>query len=174
MSTMDDMQEVVESLGRTGTRYRVEKLALIGLYLVITATTVAWVFAGGRLLASRYAADFRVNQLDAIGSQTFYLTNVGTAAWEDVRVVLDDTYLKRIDHVKQGERIELKPRHFHNFYRVPRHWGAAEWEQLTSADPQRPTAPGTVEVSDSTLRIGSKRGAIDINILRGSDDSSDS
>lgn len=172
MAVMEEIQRVLESLPNQGTRYHVEKLALIGLYVVLVGTTAAWVFAGGRLLASRYAADFRVSQLEAIGSQRFYLTNTGTAKWRDVRIELSDRYLARLEQVNQGERKELKPEDFRYFYRVPRHWGAADWESLTSAAAQPMHAPGTVEVSEKTIEIGSRHGAIDVRVIGTDSDTS--
>lgn len=165
MSAMEDFQQIAQSLSRSGTRYRIEKLSLIGLYVVLVATTVAWVFAGGRLLASRYAAEFRVQPLEAIESQTFYLNNVGTAPWSDVRIVLKDRYLKRLDRVEQGERVELEPVQFHDFYRVPRHWGASEWERLTTAQRAADRAPGSINLGTDDVRIGTSGGDVDVQVI---------
>lgn len=166
MSAMEDFQQIAQSLSRSGTRYRIEKLSLIALYVVLVATTAAWVFAGGRLLASRYAAEFRVQPLEAIESQTFHLNNVGTDPWSDVRVVLKDRYLVQLDSVEQGERVELEPIQFHDFYRVPRHWGAAEWERLTTTDRAPARAPGTISLGTDDVRIGTRGGDVDVQVIK--------
>lgn len=160
MSTLDELNEVVESLFKSGTRYRSEKIIIVGLYLVVTGVSAAWVFAGMEKLRG-LDGEFESHKLmENIDDQNFTLANVGGADWHEVRVAVNDRFLVNFEKIKAESTERLNPEDFKYFYHIPRPWGHAKWERLEAAEKPGQAAPGDLKVKD--IKVRAREGKVDV------------
>ncbi len=165
MSKLDEINEVVESLFRSGTRYRSQKMFVVSMYLAIVGLSIAWA-AIGIWQARGLEAVFESKEIQNLDEKTFALDNVGTLDWHDVRIALDHRYLARVDVLESGSEKALDPSDFKYYYHVPRPWGTADWERLADTSKPSSHAPSDIQLDGQNVEIYSREGAIDVTVRR--------
>ena len=152
MPTIDEINEVAESLLKGGTRYRSEKIAVISVYLFLVGTSFVWAFSSFEIGGS-LDGKFEAQKIQNIDDQNFVLTNQSASVWHDVRIVLNDRYLAKIEKLKADERHPLRPEDFRYYFNVPRPWGAEEWERIPKGEKPQAAAPGNLSVEKVRVRV---------------------
>lgn len=161
--TLEEVNEVAESLLKGGTRYHTEKLAVVVGYVVIVLASFGWAFSGVEI-GSGMQGVFETQSIQNIDDQNFVLKNPGSTTWHDVRVVLNERYLAKIDEIEGDERYGMQPADFQYYFQIPRPWGQKEWEKAATRSKPRGTAPGDVEVE--SLSIHTREGEVDVTVRR--------
>lgn len=159
MPTLDEFNEVGESLFKSGTRYQAEKWIVVGLYAVVVVSSALWAIIGTDL-RGELVGEFESRQFADIQHRTFELSNTGRDEWRDVRVAVNGRYLVHFESIAPESSVRLKPEDFTYFYHVPRPWGHARWETVNAEPKPGPAAPSTLAVDD--LKVRAERGPIDI------------
>jgi hypothetical protein len=151
MSMLDEINGVVESLFKAGTRYRTEKFILIGVYMVVVGVSVAWGISG---IGARggLVGEFETYSIAEIDEQKFVLKNVGEMDWKNVTVGINGRYLHHFEALNSAKSTELNPEQFKYYFYVPRPLGYTGWERLASTDRPDSTAPSGVEIDDIAVR----------------------
>ena len=163
LPSQDEINEVVNSILKGGTRYHSEKIAVVSVYVVVVLLSFVWAFSGFEI-GSRIQGEFETQKLQNIDDQNFVLKNPSSTTWHDVRVVLNDRYLAKIDELKAGKRLRLKPTDFQYYFYVPRPWGQRDWERMATQAKPGASAPGDVAIE--TLSIHTREGEIDVAVKR--------
>ena len=165
MPTLEDFNEVAESLFKGGTRYRSEKIAVISVYLFIVTASFVWAFSGIEL-GSTLKGEFEAQNIKNIDDQNFVVRNSSSSVWRDVRIVINGRYVAEIAKLKADQTMRLSPEDFRYYYFVPRPWGSREWERVSSQPKPAETAPGDVDVKDLTIQT--RGGRVDVSRKSGS------
>lgn len=160
MPTLEDFNEVAESLFKGGTRYRSEKIAVISVYLFIVAASLVWAFSGIEL-GSELTGEFEAQNIENIDDQNFVVRNSSSSVWRDVRIVINDRYVAQIPELKTDQTLRLSPEDFRYYYFVSRPWGSEEWERISSQSKPAKTAPGSVDVENLTIHTRGGRVNVD-------------
>jgi hypothetical protein len=161
--TLEEVNEVAESLFKGGTRYHTEKLAVVVGYVVIVMASLVWAVSGVEI-GSGMQGVFETQSIQNIDDQNFVLKNPGSTTWHDVRIVLNDRYLAKVDKVEGEKRRGMKPSDFQYYFQIPRPWGQQEWEKAATQSKPKGTAPGDVEVE--SLSIRTREGKVDVTVQR--------
>lgn len=156
---VQQVNQVVESLLSSGSRYRVEKITVIAVFLVISAASLVWAFSGG--VNNALNAYFEAGKLQEIDDQNLHLTNSGST-WTTARVVLNRMYLWTTPEVEADSQVTLQPADFSYYYYIPRAWGRENWERLADEEKPGPEAPSTLDIEQ--VRIWAREGSIDLEL----------
>lgn len=159
--SIDEFNEVFESMVKGGTRYRTEKLAVASLFLFVAVATVVWVVSGieiGRDLEGRLEAEGP----SPVGERGFVVVNSGATGWHDVRIVVNDRYLATLEEVPAESRSRLSATDFEDYYYIPRPWGHAAWERAGSVEKPGRYISDDVEVRNVAAR--SREGRIQMEL----------
>lgn len=166
MSKLDDINEVVESLFRSGTRYRSEKFVVLAAYLAVVGMSIAWA-AVGLWKTQGLEAMFESSTIENIGDTTFALDNVGAFDWHDVRIALEDRYLMRLERLEaDAPEKTLGPSDFKYYFHIPRPWGTARWERLEERPKPPSGAPSDLELESGDIDIHTREGRVDVRFER--------
>lgn len=147
----DQFNEVVDSLISGGSRYQVEKLATVVVYVIVAGASVVWAFSGGGA-GDELGARFEVEELTEIDDQNFHLINDSDEDWSRVRVVINQKYLWTTDTLEAGRQKTLSPKDFEYYFYLPRPWGRQPWEQLSEKAKPGPKAPTELDVEFVQIR----------------------
>lgn len=151
----------VDSIISGGSRYQVEKLVIIVVYLIVSVASLIWAFSSGDA-ENELGAKFQVEALDEIDGLNLHLINDGSSDWTGVRVVLNRKYLWTADEVEAESQVSLRPQDFQYYYYVPRSWGRSEAEMLAEDDKPGSTASSDLEVE--LVQVRARQGASDITL----------
>lgn len=164
LPSLDEFNDVLESLLQSGTRYRTEKIAVVGLYLLVVGVLLVWVLSGVEL-GTDLEGTLETEGSGEFGSKAFIVKNTGSGAWHDVRIVLNGRYLAKVDEVPANKQYRFEPPDFTDYFHVPRPWGHATWERIGASDKPGRYAPNDLEVRDVAVRA--REGDVNIE-LKGS------
>ncbi|TDP63552.1 hypothetical protein [Bradymonas sediminis] len=156
----EQANDVVGSLFSGGSRYQIEKVVTVVVYVVISAASLVWAFSGEGA-ANQLDASFVVGQLSEIDDQNLHLINNGKD-WSTVRVVLNKKYLWTAPAVKANSQVTLNPEDFNYYYHIPRSWGRQGWEKLATTEKLPAGAPGTLKIKE--VGIWAREGRSDMKI----------
>ncbi len=137
-------------------RYRGEKIFVIGVYIVSCLATIWWV-ATTRDLENALGATATFETVGPLESPTFFIKNESGENWSNVRIAVDKQYLYKKDTVAEDETIVLRPDDFRYFYFVPRPWGRTSWELLTTKD--KPGKTGSEKLDPKLIEIRADQGS---------------
>jgi len=165
LPSQDDINEVAESILKGGTRYRTEKITVVAAYVAIVVSSLGWAFSGFEF-GARLEGEFEAQKIENIENQNFVLKNPTSTTWHDVRIVLNDRYLAKIDEVAAGERMRLEPTDFRYYFHVPRPWGQREWERVGARS--KPEAGAPRDVTIESLAVHTRQGEVNVDIQRDS------
>ncbi|QDG54289.1 hypothetical protein FIV42_27150 [Persicimonas caeni] len=156
---LEQVNDVIDSLFSSGSRYQLEKIVTIAVYAIISVASLVWAFSGGSG-DNELGAKFEVEQLTEIDDLNLHLIN-DSDAWTNVRVVLNQKYLWTTDKVEAGRQKTLRPKDFEYYYYIPRPWGRHDWELLAQTPKPGPEAPSTLEVE--FVQIRASQGSSDVS-----------
>lgn len=156
----EQASDVVGALFSGGSRYQIEKLVTVVVYVVISGASLVWALSGDGA-ANELKASFVVGQLSEIDDQNLHLINDGNA-WTSVRVVLNEKYLWTTPEVKAKSQVTLNPEDFKYYYYIPRPWGRQGWEKLARTEKLPAGAPGMLQIH--SVGIGAREGRLDLKI----------
>lgn len=165
LPSQDEINEVVDSILKGGTRYHSEKIAVVAIYAGVVVLSLVWAFSNFEI-GSQLNGVFEAQKIQNIEDQNFILKNPTSTTWHEVRVVLNDRYLAKIDEVKAGKRLRLKPTDFQYYFYVPRPWGQKQWERTASESKPAAGPPGDVAIE--SLAIHTREGKINVSVKRDS------
>lgn len=157
----DSLGGAVESLLSGGARYRLEKLVIIAVYVVVAVASLVWAFSSGDA-DNELDAKFEVEALDEIDDLNLHLINDGGSDWTQVRVVLNRKYLWTADTVEAESQKTLRPGDFDYYYYIPRSWGRSDAEFLAEEDKPGPTAESDLKVE--LVQVRADQGSADISL----------
>ncbi|MFP4597031.1 MAG: hypothetical protein ACLFVJ_02190 [Persicimonas sp.] len=163
-NTVDQINDVIDSVIKGGSRYQVEKVATIAAYAVISVASLIWAFSGGSG-DDELGADFKVEELAEIDDMNLHLINDSDSDWTRVRVVINQKYLWTIDEVAAGSQKTLRPTDFEYYYYIPRPWGRSDWEMLDDTEKPGPKASGKLDVE--LVQINAREGHSDLSFENG-------
>lgn len=158
---LDQIREQVESLIRGGSRYQMEKIAVLVVYAIIIAGTSMW-FVSGDDSDNELGATYGFDTIKPLDRQIFFIENQSKDDWTGVRVVLNKNFLYKVDTVPAGKRMVLQPEDFNYYYWIPRQWGRADWERLEKAP--KPGEKGTESVQPEILEIRAREGRLNLDL----------
>lgn len=158
---VDQLRERVETLVEGGSRYQTEKIAVVGVYLVIVIATLVWVF-GGDDPENPLGAKYGFETIAPLNDRIFFIENGGPRPWNDVRIALNRNYLHKIPRVDVDQRLILRPEDFDYYFYVPRQFGRQPWEGLSKTEKPGPKAPSDVETKIVEVRANEGRVNIDV------------
>lgn len=162
--SFDEINDVFESLWKGGTRYRSEKLAVVGTYGVIAAVTVFWVVTGIEI-AGELEGRMTTEGAGEIGGKTFVVENTGGTAWHDVRIVINDRYLAVQEEIPPRNEARIEASEFRYYYHVPRPWGHRVWER--AADRPKPGQKIPSDADVEKVRAKSREGVVRLELEEG-------
>lgn len=156
---LEQVQGVVASIFRKGSRHQAEKLATVLGFLFLSIGSVIWALSGTNP-NNELGASFGPEKIEEIDRNIFFLENNSGEDWTNVRVVLNRQFLYKTKDHEAGKRSTLGPQNFQYFYFIPRNWGINAWESLeTKPKPDR-LAPSTIDAD--LVQIRADQGRIDI------------
>lgn len=160
-AVLDELKSQAESLFEGGSRYQLEKIATLGVYLLLVTLTLVWVF-GAPSGDNELGASWGFEKIAPLNNSILFLENTGSDDWTQVRVVLNRRYLFKTDRVEAGSRLAVRPEDFEYFFYVPRPWGRAQWEGLSQQP--KPSAKGESDMKATFLEIRARQGRLDIDL----------
>ena len=157
----ESVSEALRSVFRRGSRYQTEKIVVVLVYLVLVAASAVWAFSGEGL-ENELGADFGIKRVEGITQRIYFLENLSSDSWTNVRVIINQRYLMALDKVEARERRTLKPDEFGYFYYIPRAWGREPWETL--AKTPKPEYPAPMELDLKLVQFRASQGKLDLQI----------
>ncbi len=158
---LDQIRGQVESLIKGGTRYQIEKVAVLVVYALISVGTFAWVVSGDDS-DNELGATYGFDTIKPLDRQIFFIENQSKDDWTGVRVVLNKNFLYKVDVVPAGKRMVLQPEDFDYYYWIPRQWGRADWERLEKSP--KPGEKGTETVNPEILEVRAREGRLNLDL----------
>lgn len=165
---MADTQPFGESLGeglrsifRRGSRYQTQKVVVVLVYLILVVASAVWAFSGEGL-ENELGADFGIKNVEGITQRIYFLENLSSDKWTNVRVIINQRYVMELTEMDARERRTLKPDGFGYFYYIPRAWGREPWELLTKKPKPEHAAP--TELKLKLVQLRAQQGKLDLKI----------
>ena len=155
-NALDQLNDVFDSLFSGGTRYQLEKIVTVVVYVIISGASLVWAFSGSSA-DNELGADFQIKELAEIDDQNFYLINDSDEVWTNVRVVINRKFLWTADKVAADGQETLQPADFEYYFYIPRPWGRTDWEQLAAAPKPDRDAPPLIDVKLVEIRANEGR-----------------
>jgi len=115
------------------------RTAAIGLYVILSAASLAWGLTGGES-SNVLGANVVVGTTGESGV-VVSVVNQSRMDWEQVQVRIDDRYVLRADALEAGGRLDIRMRDLENTAQLPRPLGLFDWEASSSVRPPLSTAP---------------------------------
>lgn len=156
---LDQVNDVIDSLFSSGSRYQLEKIVTVAVYAIISVASLIWAFSGGGG-ENELGAKFKIEKLPEIDDLNLHLIN-DSDDWTNVRVVLNRKYLWTTDKVEAGRQKALRPKDFDYYYYLPRPWGRQGWELLAKDPKPGKKAPPTLNVE--FVQIRANQGSTDVS-----------
>lgn len=156
---LEQVNDVIDSLFSSGSRYQLEKIVTIAMYAIISVASLIWAFSGGSG-ENELGAKFQVEKLPEIDDLNLHLIN-DSNEWTNVRVVLNQKYLWTTEKVAAGRQETLRPKDFDYYYYIPRPWGRQDWELLSKEPKPGQKAPSTLDVE--FVQIRASQGSTDVS-----------
>ncbi len=160
-AALEELKGQVEALLAGGSRYQMEKIATIGVYLIVVIVTVVWVFMGNDP-ENELGASWGFETIAPLNDQILFLENTSDDDWTGVRIVLNRQYLYKSDEVEAGSRLSVRPEEFSYFFYIPRPWGRSGWETLS--DEKKPAETGDPQMEARLLEVRADQGRLDIDL----------
>jgi len=160
---VEQLRDRVLEMFESGSRYKAEKIVTVAVYLVLVVGTVFWAFSGEDR-TNELGASYGYETVGPLDAKIFFLENESGDDWTNVRVVLNQAYLYKIDEIEAGDRAALRPADFDYYYYVPRPWGRNDWETLARKKKPGPKAPANIE--PKKLEIRADQGRLDIDLTK--------
>lgn len=160
-AVLEQVRGQIEGLLRGGTRYQVEKIATLAVYIVVSFVTLVWVVSGNDA-DNELGASYGLETIKPLDRQIFFIENRSHDDWTDVRIVLNRNFLYKTDRVRAGQRLALQPEDFVYYYWIPRQWGRSDWEKLDKTP--RHGEKGTEDVKPVDLVVRAREGRLDIDL----------
>lgn len=155
------IKETLSSVFRRGSRYQTEKLGVVFIYVAVVIGSLIWGFSGTKF-ENELGADFGAENIEGIDKQVFFLENQSSDEWTNVRVIINQRFLKRLPKVEGNKRVTLGPSNFDYFYYIPRAWGRRSWETLAKETKRPMKAPSGLKLKRVQLRAA--QGKLDLNM----------
>lgn len=160
-AVLEELKGQVESIFAGGSRYQMEKIGAVGVYLVIVIATLVWVFAGHNP-ENDLGANWGFETIAPLNDKILFLENTSEDDWTGVRIVLNRRFLYKADEVQAGARLAVRPEDFDYFFYIPRPWGRSGWESLSSQ--KKPEANGDPQMEARLLEVRADQGRLDIDL----------